>query len=191
MPFEFRRHADIPDVVLIQPKAFGDDRGWFQESYKRTDFERFGIRGEFRQDSHSRSTVRGVIRGLHYQLNPVAQGKLVRCSAGGVYDVAVDIRKGSPTYGRWVGVELTAENRTIVWVPEGFAHAVCTVTDHAEVLYKSTAEYSPPLERSIRWDDPALGIVWPVKPPVLAPKDAAAPLLADAENNFEWTASAR
>lgn len=189
MPFQFRRLDSIPDVVLIQPRAFGDDRGWFQETYKRADFERFGIPGEFRQDNHSRSTVRGVIRGLHYQLDPMAQGKLVRCCAGAIMDVALDIRKGSPTYGQHVSVELTADNRTIIWVPEGFAHAICTLTDVAEVLYKATNEYSPQHERMIRWNDPALKIDWPVKEPVLAPKDAAAPALADAENNFVWKGS--
>ena len=184
MPFEFKHHDEIPDIVIIQPRTFGDDRGWFQETYKRTDFEKFGIPGEFRQDNHSRSTVRGVLRGLHYQLNPQAQGKLVRCCVGAVLDVAVDIRRASPTYGKWASVELTAENRTIVWVPEGFAHAFCTTTDVAEVLYKTTAEYSQAHERSIRWNDPALGITWPVKNPVLTPKDANAPPLAEAENNL-------
>jgi dTDP-4-dehydrorhamnose 3,5-epimerase len=189
MPFEFKRHDDIPDVVIIQPKAFGDDRGWFQETYKRSDFERFGIRQEFRQDNHSRSTVKSVLRGLHYQTNPMAQGKLVRACVGAIYDVAVDIRKGSPTYGRWVGVELTAENRTMLWVPEGFAHGVCTLTDVAEVLYKATSEFSLPHDRAIRWNDPAIGVRWPINEPVLSGKDAGAPMLADADTTFVWKGS--
>jgi dTDP-4-dehydrorhamnose 3,5-epimerase len=186
MPFESRRDSDLPDIVVIEPRVFKDDRGWFQETYKRSAFEQFGIATTFQQDNHSRSIVRGVIRGLHYQLNPAAQGKLVRCGVGAVYDVAVDIRKGSPTFGKWTGVELSADNHRILWVPEGFAHAFCTVSDVSEVLYKTTTEHSAAHERSIRWNDPALGIRWPVKDPQLSPRDAQAPLLADAENNLVW-----
>ena len=186
MPFEFRRHDDLPDIVVIQPRAFEDDRGWFQETWKRSEFERFGISTEFQQDNQSRSTVRGVIRGLHYQLNPVAQGKLVRCTIGAIFDVVVDIRRGSPTYGKWAGVELTEHNRTILWVPEGFAHAICTLTDVADALYKTTTEYSPQHERCIRWNDPSLAIRWPAKEPQVSPRDAGAPFLAQADNNFLW-----
>jgi dTDP-4-dehydrorhamnose 3,5-epimerase len=188
MPFEFRRHDEIRDVIIVQPRSFGDGRGWFEETYKRSEFERAGIRADFRQDNHSRSTVRGVLRGLHYQKKPAAQGKLVRCCVGAIFDVAVDIRRGSPTYGKWIGMELTAENRTILWIPEGFAHAVCTLTDIAEVLYKATGEYSPQEDRAIRWNDPALNIRWPVNEPVLSPKDATAPTLEQADNNFTWKA---
>ncbi len=186
MPFQFRPQQPIPDVILIEPKAFGDDRGWFMETYKRSEFEANGIRVEFRQDNHSRSTAKGVIRGLHYQKDPAAQGKLVRCVDGAIYDVAVDIREGSPTYGRWVAAELSAEDRRMLWVPPGFAHGFCTLTDASEVVYKATAEYSAPHDRGIRWNDPAIGVTWPVKSPMLSPKDAQAPLLADADNNFQW-----
>ena len=187
MPFEFHRHPEIADLIVVDPRVFGDERGWFQETYKRGDFDRAGIRGDFRQDNHSRSTVRGVVRGLHFQLRPAAMGKLVRCALGTVLDVAVDIRAGSPTYGKWVGVELSAANHRMFWIPEGFAHAYCTLTDVAEVLYKTTSEYRPTHERSIRWDDPAIGIRWPVTRPFLSPKDAGAPLLADVENTFVWS----
>jgi dTDP-4-dehydrorhamnose 3,5-epimerase len=186
MPLQFKPLQNLPDVVLIEPKAFGDDRGWFMETYKRSEFEANGIRVEFRQDNHSRSAARGVLRGLHYQQDPAAQGKLVRCVMGAIYDVAVDIRKGSPTYGRWVSAELSAENRRMLWVPEGFAHGFCTVSDVSEVVYKTTAEYSALHDRGIRWNDPALAVHWPVKAPILSPKDTQAPMLADADNNFEW-----
>lgn len=188
MPFQFKPLEALPDVILVEPKAFGDDRGWFMETYKRSDFEAGGIRVDFRQDNHSRSTAKGVIRGLHYQKDPAAQGKLVRCVSGGIFDVAVDIRKGSPTYGRWVSAELSAENRKMLWVPAGFAHGFCTLTDVSEVVYKTTAEYSGSHDRGIRWNDPTVGVLWPVAAPVLSPKDAQAPLLADADNNFEWRA---
>src|SRR4026208_2000042 len=147
MPFAFRRHDVIPDIVVVEPRVFSDGRGWFQETYKHSQFEQFGITAQFRQDNHSRSTARGVIRGLHYQLNPAAQGKLVRCSVGPILDVGVDIRKGSPTFGKRAAVELSAANFRMLWVPEGFAHAFCTITEVAEVLYKTTAEYSPAHER--------------------------------------------
>ena len=186
MPFQFKPQLPIPDVILIEPKAFGDDRGWFMETYKRSEFEVNGIRVEFRQDNHSHSTAKGVIRGLHYQKDPAAQGKLVRCVDGAIYDVAVDIREGSPTYGRWVAVELSAEDRRMLWVPPGFAHGFCTLTDVSEVVYKATAEYSAPHDRGVRWNDPAISVTWPIKSPMLSPKDAQAPLLADADNNFQW-----
>lgn len=186
MPFTFQPLKELPDVVIVEPKAFGDDRGWFMETYKRSDFVANGIRVEFCQDNHSRSTDKGVLRGLHYQKDPAAQGKLVRCILGAIYDVAVDIRKGSPTYGRWVGVELAAESRKMIWVPAGFAHGFCTLTDVSEVAYKATAEYSGAHDRGIRWNDPAVGVKWPVKTPLLSPKDAQAPILADADNDFQW-----
>lgn len=186
MPFQFERFAALPDVIQIEPRTFADDRGWFMETYRRSAFEANGIPVEFRQDNQSRATAKGVLRGLHYQKDPAAQGKLVRCIVGAIYDVAVDIRKGSPTYGRWAGTELTADNRRIVWVPAGFAHGFCTLSDIAEVIYKTTAEYSPAHDRGIRWNDPALQITWPTRAPVLSPKDAQAPFLADADNTFVW-----
>jgi dTDP-4-dehydrorhamnose 3,5-epimerase len=177
---------ELPDVIVIEPKAFGDDRGWFMETFKQSDFESAGIRETFRQDNHSRSTVKGIIRGLHYQTNPMAQGKLLRCTAGAVFDVAVDIRRGSPTYGKVVTLELSADNRRIVWVPPGFLHGFCTLTEISEVVYKTTAEYSAAHDRAVRWNDPALGIPWPVARPTVSDKDAAAPLLTQAEHDFTW-----
>jgi dTDP-4-dehydrorhamnose 3,5-epimerase len=186
MPFAFHKLPELPDVVVIEPKAFGDDRGWFVETYKQSEFESNGIRERFQQDNHSRSTVKHVIRGLHYQKDPAAQGKLVRCLLGAIYDVAVDIRRGSPTYGHWVSAELTSENRRMLWVPAGFAHGICTLTDVCEVAYKATSEYSATHDRAVRWNDPELGITWPTTNPVLSPKDAQAPLLAQADNNFTF-----
>ena len=186
MPFAFRPLQDLPDVVVIEPKAFGDDRGWFMETYKQSDFAANGIRYAFSQDNHSRSAVKHVIRGLHYQKDPTAQGKLVRCILGAIYDVAVDIRRGSPTYGRWAAVEINAENKKLLWVPPGFAHGFCTLTDVSEVAYKTTAEYSAPDDRGILWNDAALGVKWPTTNPVLSAKDAHAPMLADADNNFTY-----
>ncbi len=183
---EFKPHPSLPEVVLIESKAIEDDRGWLMETYKRSEFAANGIGLEFRQDNHSRSTAKGVVRGLHYQKDPMAQGKLVRCLVGAIYDVAVDIRKGSPTYTRWVAVELTAERRQILWVPPGFAHGFCTLSEISEVVYKATAEYSAAHDRAIRWNDPTIGVTWPVQSPVLSSKDAQAPLLADADNNFQW-----
>jgi len=191
MPFAFRPLQDLPDVVVIEPKAFGDDRGWFMETYKQSDFDASGIRFAFSQDNHSRSSVKHVLRGLHYQKDPAAQGKLVRCLLGTIYDVAVDIRRGSTTYGRWVAAELSAENKKMLWVPPGFAHGFCTVTDVSEVVYKTTSEYSAPHDRGIRWNDPALSVKWPTTSPVLSPKDAQAPMLADADNNFVFEPKGR
>lgn len=182
MPFEFLPTAELPDVILVEPKAFGDARGWLIESYKRSDFANAGVALPFVQDVHSRTESKGTLRGLHYQLAPHAQGKLVRVLAGEVLDVAVDLRRASPTYRRWTSATLSAANRRALWIPPGFAHGFCTMTDGVEVLYKMTAEYSAPHDRAVRWNDPALGVRWPVDKPLLAPKDAAAPLLADAEH---------
>jgi dTDP-4-dehydrorhamnose 3,5-epimerase len=170
--------TDLPGVILVEPTVFGDERGFFMEVYHEAKFRDGGIPDAFVQDNHSRS-VRGVLRGLHYQL-PNPQGKLVRAVAGSVFDVAVDIRRGSPHFGRWVGVELSAENKRQLWIPPGFAHGFCVTSDVAEVVYKCTTLYDGPSDRGIRWDDPAIGISWPVEAPTLSPKDAAAPRLADA-----------
>jgi dTDP-4-dehydrorhamnose 3,5-epimerase len=169
----------IPDVLLIDPKVFGDDRGFFYESFNQQAFNAAtGLSPAFLQDNHSKS-VRNVLRGLHYQLPPRAQGKLVRVVAGAVFDVAVDIRKDSPTFGRWVAETLSAENKKQLWIPAGFAHGFLVVSDSAEFLYKTTDYYSPAHERSIAWDDPALAINWPaLGQPSLSPKDAAAPPLS-------------
>lgn len=178
----------LPDVVIIEPAVYGDDRGWFMESFNEGRFEdELGKLGlpvprRFVQDNHSCSR-RGVLRGLHYQLAPRAQGKLVRVVQGAAFDVAVDIRKDSPTFGQWVGVELTADNQRQLWIPAGFAHGFVALEDNTHFLYKTTDTYSREHERSIRWDDPDIGVAWPLGGlmPVLAAKDAEAPLLSQAD----------
>ena len=172
----------LPEVLLLEPRVFGDDRGWFYESFNARSFaELTGLDITFVQDNHSRSS-RGVLRGLHYQLPPAAQGKLVRAVAGSIFDVAVDIRRSSPTFGRWVGEVLSAENKRLLWVPAGFAHGFLALEDGTEVLYKATDFYNKAAEGAVRWDDPELAIAWPGGlTPLLAPKDAAAPALADAQ----------
>jgi dTDP-4-dehydrorhamnose 3,5-epimerase len=182
--------TSLPGVVIVEPAVFSDDRGWFSESYNEARFnaalQDIGLPAtrRFVQDNHSCSKA-GVLRGLHYQLSPHAQGKLVRVVQGAAYDVAVDIRQGSPTLGQWAGVELSAVNQHQLWIPEGFAHAFLALQDDTHFLYKTTDFYARDCERSIRWDDPAIGIRWPLPPgltaPLVAPKDAAAPLLAKAE----------
>jgi dTDP-4-dehydrorhamnose 3,5-epimerase len=163
----------IPDVLLIEPKVFGDARGFFFESYNRQLFTAAtGLDADFVQDNHSKS-AKNVLRGLHYQLAPKAQGKLVRVVQGEVFDVAVDIRKSSPTFGRWAGEILSADNKRQLWIPPGFAHGFLTLSDTAEFLYKTTDYYAPECERCIRWDDPSLGIEWPVQAaPLVSAKDA-------------------
>ena len=176
----------IPEVILVKPKVFGDERGFFMESYRKSLFQANGIAPEFIQDNHSKST-KGVLRGLHYQLDPKAQGKLVRCVSGAVFDVAVDIRRGSPTFGKWVGYELSAENKCMLWIPAGFAHGFVTLEDDTEFLYKTTGEYAPECDRGIKYDDPEIGIVWPVLGELLlSDKDQCQPLLKDAEINFSY-----
>ncbi len=174
--------TEISDLLIIEPKVFGDERGFFYESYNERAFrEATGRDARFVQDNHSRS-VKGVLRGLHYQLPPTAQGKLVRCVVGEVFDVAVDIRKNSPTFGKWVGVRLSAENKLQFWIPEGFAHGFLVLSDYAEFLYKTTNYYAPEQERCILWNDPILGIVWPLTdPPVLSLKDQAGRGLSEVE----------
>lgn len=182
---EFIRTA-IEDVILIKPKVFGDERGFFLESYKKSLFVVNGIDVEFIQDNHSKSS-KGVLRGLHYQLDPKAQGKLVRCVTGSVFDVAVDIRHGSPTFGKWVGFELSAENKQMLWIPAGFAHGFVTLEDGTEFLYKTTGEYAPECDRGIKYDDPAIGINWPqIGELLLSDKDKKQPLLKDADINFVY-----
>lgn len=176
----------IPEVILVKPKVFGDERGFFMESYRKSLFQANGITPEFIQDNHSKST-KGVLRGLHYQLDPKAQGKLVRCVSGAVFDVAVDIRHGSPTFGRWVGYELSAENKCMLWIPAGFAHGFVTLEDNTEFLYKTTGEYAPECDRGIKYDDHAIGIKWPqLDGLLLSDKDQKQPSLCDAEINFVY-----
>ena len=180
--------TELPGVLIVEPAVFKDDRGWFMESFKDPVWQEALARlGEpasrpFVQDNHSCSQA-GVLRGLHYQLPPHPQGKLVRVVKGSAFDVAVDIRQGSPRFGQWVGVELTASNHRQLWIPEGFAHGFLALEDDTHFLYKTTDVYAKDCERSIRWDDPAIGIQWPVlaAAPRLAPKDAEAPLLAAAD----------
>ncbi|HDR2280143.1 TPA: dTDP-4-dehydrorhamnose 3,5-epimerase [Enterobacter ludwigii] len=164
--------TDIPDVLIFEPKVFGDDRGFFFESFSQKIFEEaVGRKVEFVQDNHSKS-CKGVLRGLHYQLEPYAQGKLVRCIAGEVFDVAVDIRKSSPTFGKWVGVNLSAENKRQLWIPEGFAHGFLVISDMAEFVYKTTNYYHPESDRGLLWNDETLSINWPIEEyPILSEKD--------------------
>lgn len=171
--------TDIPDLLIIEPKVFGDDRGFFYESFNQKSWEEStGLKTRFVQDNHSRS-VKGVLRGLHYQLPPAAQSKMVRCVVGEVFDVAVDIRKSSPTFGQWVGVHLSAENKKQMWLPEGFAHGFFTLSTVAEVLYKTTDYYHPECDRSVAWNDPDIGVLWPcVNAPILSQKDFHSPLLS-------------
>lgn len=172
----------LPEVLLVEPKVFGDDRGFFFESFNRATFKTAtGLDLDFVQDNHSKST-RGVLRGLHYQLPPKAQGKLVRVLSGEIFDVAVDVRKGSKTFGKWVSATLTAENKQQLWVPAGFAHGFLTVSETAEVLYKTTDFYAPERERCIMWDDPVVGVAWPLREtPTLSPKDAQGLAFGEAE----------
>ncbi len=176
----------LPGVLVVEPRVFADARGWFLESWSQAAFERLGILVSFVQDNHSYSARKGTLRGLHFQNPPFAQAKLVRCTRGAVLDVAADVRKGSPTYLRWVAVELTAENRKALWIPRGFAHGFVTLVDDTEVQYKADAPYAPASERSVRFDDPALGIAWGVADPVLNGKDRNAPTIADCDCGFVY-----
>ena len=168
----------LPGVFMVQPRVFADDRGYFLETWNAPRFRDAGLPDIFVQDNQSRSRA-GVLRGLHYQ-EPNAQGKLVRCTRGSIWDVAVDIRVGSPTFGKWIGVELNEDNKMMLWVPPGFALGFCAMTDDTDVLYKCTTLYDPRSERSILWNDPAIGIHWPIAEPKLSAKDAEAPTLSEA-----------
>jgi dTDP-4-dehydrorhamnose 3,5-epimerase len=174
----------LPGVLIIEPQVFADRRGFFLESYHLARYAEHGIDVAFVQDNHSRST-RGTLRGLHYQAPP-GQAKLVRVAVGEVFDVAVDIRWGSPTYGRWVGVTLSAENHRQLYIPTGFAHGFCVVSESADFLYKVTSYYDPTAERGVAWDDPALGIEWPVEDPILSDRDRQHPRLADAAREYVY-----
>lgn len=179
MPFDFLK-LELPDLVLVNPRVFPDGRGFFFESYKKSDFEANGISPLFLQDNQSSSTM-GVLRGLHYQLHPKAQGKLVRVLKGRIWDVAVDIRKRSPYFRRWYGVELNDQNKQMLYIPAGFAHGFITLSEEVDLHYKCTNEYDIALERGIRWDDPEINILWPRKDPIVSAKDSELPLLKDAE----------
>jgi dTDP-4-dehydrorhamnose 3,5-epimerase len=187
MPFDFKP-LSIPGVVLVRPTWHVDARGSFAETYRRSVFERAGIEVPFVQDNLARS-ARGVLRGLHYQLPPSAQGKLVGVVAGRIFDVAVDLRVGGATYGRWVARTLDAESAELIWIPPGFAHGYCVLSDSADVSYKTTAEYVPELNRGVQWNDPAIGIRWPVTDPILSDRDRSLPPLATADNPFRGPSS--
>lgn len=177
----------LPGVKLIEPTVHRDRRGFFMESYNRERYAAEGIAHAFIQDNHSLSASAGVIRGLHYQKDPCAQTKLVRVTAGAIFDVVVDLRRGSPTYGQWEGFELSADNKVQLLVPRGFAHGFCTLAPNTEVQYKVDAPYSSAHDRGIAWNDPALGIAWPVgREPILSEKDARHPMLAEADHNFVY-----
>lgn len=179
MPFKFTQ-CEINGLVVVEPKVFNDERGFFLESYKKTEFAENGIDVVFCQDNHSVSS-KGVLRGLHFQRAPFAQAKLVRVVKGRVWDVAVDIRKNSPTFKRWIGVELSEENRRMFYIPEGFAHGFIALTDDVHLLYKCSNEYSPTHDAGIIWNDPEIAVQWPIDEPVLSEKDNVLPYLKDAE----------
>jgi len=177
MSFEFRK-LGIPDVILIKPKLFEDERGFFMETYKKSEFEKAGIRGEFVQDNYSKSKY-GVLRGLHFQREPYAQAKIVRCIRGVIYDVAVDLRRGSPTFGKYIGIILSELNRYMLYIPKGFAHGFVVLSKVAEVLYKADNVYAPDYEGGLIWNDPDVGIKWPVDEPILSEKDKKWPTLRE------------
>ena len=184
MPFQFHPLA-IPEVILVEPQRFGDARGFFMETYQFETFAENGIAPHFVQDNHSRS-AKGVLRGLHYQKDPHAQGKLLKVVLGEIFDVAVDIRRGSPTFGQWVGETLSAENGRLLYVPPGFAHGFCVLSETADLIYKTTDYYKPDTDRGIIWNDPQIGIDWPVTEPNLSEKDAKLPSLAEADINYRY-----
>lgn len=174
----------IDGVIILEPKVFGDHRGFFMESWSKREFEKMGLFYEFVQDNHSLSTVKGTLRGIHFQRGEKAQAKLVRCARGSVLDVAVDLRSKSTTYKQWIAVELSEENKRQLLIPRGFGHGFMTLTDHVEFLYKADNYYAPNAEGSIRWNDPELAINWGIEEPILSQKDAEAPLLKDAITDF-------
>ena len=180
MPFSFKR-LSMPDIILVDPQSFPDDRGFFFESFKESEFLSGGIDKKFVQDSFSHS-IRGVIRGLHFQKTPKAQAKLVSVLKGEIFDVAVDIRKNSPTYGKWVSEILSENNHKLLYMPEGFAHGFCVLSEEADVLYKISNEYSPEHEDGIIWNDPKLNIDWPISKPIISSNDSKLPLFENLEN---------
>jgi dTDP-4-dehydrorhamnose 3,5-epimerase len=168
----------LPEVIVVEPQVFGDERGYFLETYRKDLFEKNGINVEFIQDNFSYSK-KGILRGIHFQADPCAQDKLVRVAEGEVFDVAVDLRKGSPTFGKWIGEYLSEINKKMMFVPKGFGHGFCVVSEYAKFEYKCSAVYSPSHERAVIWNDPQIAIAWPIKDPLLSDKDKKAPLLKD------------
>ena len=169
----------LKGVYVLEPQVFGDARGWFMESWSKRKMEAAGIAVDFVQDNQSYSAQKGTLRGLHYQLDPMCQAKLLRATRGTIFDVAVDIRKGSPQFGQWVGVELSAENKRQLFIPRGFAHGFITLTDDVEVQYKADNYYAPECDGNIRWNDPDIGVAWPIEPVILSDKDTKAPTLKE------------
>ncbi|MBF0123246.1 MAG: dTDP-4-dehydrorhamnose 3,5-epimerase [Candidatus Omnitrophica bacterium] len=186
MPFLFTK-TDIPDVLVVEPKVFPDARGFFVELYKASDFKKAGLDVSFVQVNQSRSQ-KNVLRGLHYQLNPKAQAKLVSVVRGEIFDVAVDIRKGSPTFGKWVGERLSETNKRMLYIPTGFAHGFCALSDEVELMYYCSCEYAAECERSIVWNDPTIHVAWPIMDTILSPKDSGGKMLSQADNNFVFSA---
>ncbi len=174
----------IPGVIIIEPAVFGDNRGFFMETWSRKDFEAAGLFYDFVQDNHSMSSVKGTLRGIHFQRGDKAQAKLVRCVRGAVLDVAVDLRPNSPTYKQWVGAELSGENKRMLLIPRGFGHGFLTLTDEVEFLYKADNYYAPEADGGIRWNDPELAVDWGIEDPILSKKDMCSPFLKDAVTGF-------
>lgn len=183
--------TELLGVYIIEPRVFGDERGWFMETYSRKVFKELGIDVKFVQDNHSYSKNKYTLRGIHFQNNPMAQAKLVRCTRGKILDIAVDLRKGSPTYKKWIAVELSADDKRMLFIPKGFGHAFLTLVNDVEVQYKVDEYYSKEHDRSIRWDDPDIGIDWPIKDPILSAKDRTSPFLKDSDCNFIYMEAKR
>jgi len=182
-----RIDTKLPGVCIIEPQVFGDHRGYFMETYSTKAFEEMGIACSFVQDNQSFTAKKGTLRGIHFQNAPMAQAKLVRVTRGAVLDVAVDLRRGSPTYKQWVGVELSAENKRMLFIPRGFGHGFVTLTDDVEFCYKVDNLYSRECDRGVRFNDPAIGVQWGVEEPVLSQKDTVSPMLAESDCNFVYT----
>lgn len=178
------RKTELENVFVLEPKVFGDHRGWFMESWSLKTMEAVGLNYKFVQDNHSFTVQKGTLRGIHFQLNPYAQAKLVRCTKGSVLDVVVDLRKSSLNYKKWIAVELSEENKCQLLIPRGFGHAFLTLNDDVEFVYKTDQYYNPENDRSIIWNDPEIGIAWPIHSPILSGKDRSAPLLRESDINF-------
>lgn len=184
MPFDLQ-HLQLPGVCLVIPVRYKDERGYFAEVYKRTAFLEMGIVAEFAQDNHSYST-KGVLRGLHFQRPPRGQAKLVRAAVGEIYDIAVDLRIDSPGFGRWVGAKLSDRNGHMLYIPDGFAHGFCVLSEEAHVTYKTTSEYSPEHDAGIRWNDPVIGVAWPIENPIVSEKDQVLPFLEEVADSLHF-----
>jgi dTDP-4-dehydrorhamnose 3,5-epimerase len=184
MSMRFTPLPQMPDIVVIEPDVHPDERGFFFESFKESEFRAAGLETTYRQDGHSRNVGKGIVRGMHYQEPPAAQAKIVRCTVGACFDVVLDLRAKSPTYGKWAALELDAGSKRMLYVPEGFAHGYQTLTEVCEIQYRLGREFSAPHYKSVRWNDPAIGIRWPLPPPILSERDARAPLLSEVRRVF-------